>query len=155
MSASSNSTNESAPGRCSVAAPAPIARRALGARLKRAAPNAGVAWASTESPAWSQRRPRSRSASPNRSARREASLHAMRTRSAPRAGGTASALGLRTLAFAEAEGDEAVARVVRREAHLDAIARDHADAEAPHAAGELRGHGLAAVERDLIAAAAE
>jgi hypothetical protein len=48
-----------------------------------------------------------------------------------------------------------VGRVVRREADLHAIAGDHADAEAPHPAGQLGRHGLAAVERDLVAAAAE
>lgn len=45
--------------------------------------------------------------------------------------------------------------VVRRQADLHAIAGDHANAEAPHATGELRGHGLTAVERDLVAAPAE
>lgn len=45
--------------------------------------------------------------------------------------------------------------VVGREADLHAVAGDHADAEAPHAAGELRSHGLTAVERDLVAAPAE
>jgi hypothetical protein len=46
-------------------------------------------------------------------------------------------------------------RVVGREADLDAISRDHTDAEAPHAPGELRGDRLPAVELDLVATAAE
>ena len=59
------------------------------------------------------------------------------------------------LTFAEAEGDEAVGRIVGRDAHLDAIAWDHPDAEAAHPPGELCRHGLAALENDPVAAAAE
>jgi hypothetical protein len=48
-----------------------------------------------------------------------------------------------------------VRRVVGREADLDAISWDHADAEAPHPPGKLRGDRLPAVELDLVAAPAE
>jgi hypothetical protein len=45
--------------------------------------------------------------------------------------------------------------VIGRQADLDAIAGNHADPEAPHPSGQLRGDRLPAVELDLIAAPAE
>jgi len=45
--------------------------------------------------------------------------------------------------------------IVRGEPDLHAVARDHTDAKAAHATRELCGHGLAAVERDLIPTSAE
>src|SRR5262245_36637002 len=61
----------------------------------------------------------------------------------------------RILAFAQAERDEAVRRIVGREPDLHAVARNHADPEPPHAARELCSDGLPRLERDLIATAAE
>ena len=46
-------------------------------------------------------------------------------------------------------------RIVGRNADLNAIARNHADPEAPNTARQLGGDGLAGVEGDLVATAAE
>jgi len=48
----------------------------------------------------------------------------------------------RLLTFSQAEGDEAVGGVVGREADLDAVARNHPDAETAHTPRELRSHRL-------------
>ena len=61
----------------------------------------------------------------------------------------------RGLTFLEAEGDEAVGRIVGRETNGDAVARDHANPESAHPARELGRHHLAVLERDLIAPTAE
>jgi len=59
------------------------------------------------------------------------------------------------LAFFQAEGDEAVRRVVGRESYCDPVARDHANSEAAHSPGQLCSDLLSALESDLIAATAE
>jgi hypothetical protein len=61
----------------------------------------------------------------------------------------------RGLAFFQAEGDEAVRRVIGRETNGHTIARDHSNPEASHSPGELCSHRLPALERNLIAATAE
>ncbi len=58
-------------------------------------------------------------------------------------------------AVLQAEGDEAVGRVVWREADRHAIAGDHTDAETAHTARQLRCDLLSVFERDLVATAAE
>ena len=69
--------------------------------------------------------------------------------------GHAPASARSVLPFAKAEGDEAVGGIIGRDPDLDAVARDHADAEPAHAAGKLRRHRLSGFEGDPIATATE
>ncbi len=59
------------------------------------------------------------------------------------------------LAFLQAEGNEAMGRVVGRKTDRDPIARDHANSETTHPTRELSRNLLAALECNLIAATAE
>ena len=71
---------------------------------------------------------------------------------APGSRGSASGAGL---AFAQAEGDEAVARVVWGEADRHAVARNHSDPKAAHATRQLGRDRLPALELDLVLPPAE
>ncbi len=64
-------------------------------------------------------------------------------------------LSRRVLTFPKPKGDEAMGRVVGRDANLNTISGNHPNAKAPHSTRELRGHRLATLEGDLVAAAAE
>jgi hypothetical protein len=55
---------------------------------------------------------------------------------------------------ASAEGDDAADRVVRGDTHRDAIARNHLDSEAAHAAAELCEHFVALVALHAVKTAA-
>ena len=59
------------------------------------------------------------------------------------------------LAFAQAERDESVRRVIRRDAHLDSVTWNHPDAEAAHATRKLRRHDLPALEHNPVTTTAE
>src|ERR671934_173706 len=54
----------------------------------------------------------------------------------------------RTVGLLVAVDDAAAVEVVRRQLHADAIAREHADTEAAHLAGEVREHLMTHVELD-------
>jgi len=73
----------------------------------------------------------------------------------PHAGTIRGSGARRVLAFAQAERDESVGRIVWREAHRNPVPRNDADAKASHASGELGSDRLPRLERDLIATPAE
>ncbi len=59
------------------------------------------------------------------------------------------------LAFLQTEGDEAMGRIVGREADGHSITGNHANTKTPHPPGELSRDLLPAFESNLIAATAE
>ena len=140
----------SPPGVRSACTPAPNTTEAPGSSAKRAAARLLLAPGPKIEARLARATPRQAQPvpAPDRTQARRGETHARRP-------ANAIALACRVLAFAQPEGDEAVRGIVRGETDLDAVARNHANAEAAHAPGELGRDGLPGVELDLIAPAAE